>query len=162
MQRMGNAPNIPLPRCSEQGESHHNFICKLSKITLDYISEVISLDYTFNNPFKFSLKTIIMGASPQSHNGIDLKILPTLLEVFRRHLFYCHRKVFHEDGYIKVSELSNFKCNHVSHFNKLGDTATELGLKGTFSRTWNSIVNNNGSLNIQFNYLFFPLCNTSE
>ena len=41
------------------------------------------------------------------------------------HLF----KAFHEDGYDKINELSNFKCNFVSCFNKLRGTANELGSK---------------------------------
>ena len=56
-----------------------------------------------------------------------------------------------EDGYDKINGLSNFKCNLDSCFNKLRDTADELGSKKTFLRTWNSILNNNGNLNIQFN-----------
>ena len=30
--------------------------CKLSKITLEFISELINMNYSFNIPFKFSLK----------------------------------------------------------------------------------------------------------
>ena len=89
-----------------------------------------------------------MGASFQSHDGIHLKILPTLLEVFPRHLVYCHREVFHEDGYDKINEISNFKCSLTSPFSKFRDTTVELGSKGTFLRTWNPLLNNNGSLNI--------------
>ena len=61
---MGNTPNTLDPRCMEQVESHPHFIfyCKLSKVTLDYISEPINLNYSFNLPFKFSLKTIEMGS----------------------------------------------------------------------------------------------------
>ena len=64
IQRMGNTPNILHPRHMEQGEPHPHFIfyCKLSKLTLDYISELIKLNYSFNLPFKFSLKTIKMGS----------------------------------------------------------------------------------------------------
>ena len=63
IQRMGNTPNIPCPRCREQDKSHPHFIlyCKLFKITLGYISELINLNYFFTIPFKFILKTIIMG-----------------------------------------------------------------------------------------------------
>ena len=51
------------PRCREEDESHTHFIfyCKLSKVTLAYTSELINLNYYFNIPFKFSLKTIMMG-----------------------------------------------------------------------------------------------------
>ena len=74
---MGNAPNVLCLRCMEQDESHPHFIfyCKLPKITLDYISELINLSYTFNTPFKVILKAIIMGTSSQSHDGLHLKIL---------------------------------------------------------------------------------------
>ena len=34
-------------------------------------------------------------------------------------------KAYYEDGYDKINELSNFKCNLVSFFNKLRDTANE-------------------------------------
>ena len=64
IQRMGNRLNILDPRRMEQVESHPNFIfcCKLSKVSLDYISELININYSFNLPFKFSLKTIKMGS----------------------------------------------------------------------------------------------------
>ena len=54
---------------------------------------------------------------------MHLKILPILLEVILMHLF----KACHEDGYDKINEPSNFKCGFVSFFNKLRDTANELG-----------------------------------
>ena len=64
IQRMGNTPNILHTRCREQDESnpHYIFYCKLSKVILDYISELIDLNYSFNIPSKFSLKTIKMGS----------------------------------------------------------------------------------------------------
>ena len=57
--RMGNAPKILCPRCRERAESQPHFIsfCKLSRFTLDFISELINLSYSFNIPFKISLKT---------------------------------------------------------------------------------------------------------
>ena len=55
---MCNAPKILSPKCREQKESPSYFIsCKLSKITLDVISEQVNLNYSFNIPFKISLKT---------------------------------------------------------------------------------------------------------
>ena len=83
-----------------------------------------------------------MGNSSQLHDGVHLKILPTLLELFPRHFSYCHRKSFYE-GYDKINEFSNFKCNLASRFNKLQDTATELGSKDTCLMTWNSLLNYN-------------------
>ena len=44
------------------------------------------------------------------------------------HLF----KSFHEDGYDKINELSNFRCNLISSFDKLKDTANELSSKNFF------------------------------
>ena len=69
-----------------------------------------------------------MGTSSQSHDGIHSEILSTLLEVFLRHLSYCRRKAFNEPD-DKINEFSIFKYNFVSRFNKLQDTATELGSK---------------------------------
>ena len=57
--RMENAPKILCRRCREQEDSQPHFIsfCKLSKITLDFISKLVNLNYTFSIPFKISLKT---------------------------------------------------------------------------------------------------------
>ena len=57
--RMGNKPDILYPRCKEQKESQLYFIfyCKLSKITPDFIRELINLKYAFNIPLKITLKT---------------------------------------------------------------------------------------------------------
>ena len=102
-----------------------------------------------------------MGTSSQSHDCIHLKILPTLLEVFLGHLFYCRRKAFNE-AYDKINEFSNFKYNLVSRFSKLQDTVTELDSRDTFLRTWNnSLLNYDPSVNIEFN-LFFSLCTASD
>ena len=118
---------------------HFTFYCKISKITLDE-SELRKV-----SPIK-------MGTSSQSHDSIHLKILPKFLEVFLRHLSfsYCRRKTFNE-AYDKINEFSDFKDYLVSRFNKLEDTATELGSKDSFLRTWNSLLNYNRSLNMPFN-----------
>ena len=49
---------MPCPSCREQDESHPYFIvhCKLSETTLDFITGLISLNYTFNRYFKVSPK----------------------------------------------------------------------------------------------------------
>ena len=65
-------------------------------------------------------------------------------------LSYCRRKAFNE-VYDKINEFSNFKHNLVFRFNKLQDTATELGSKDTFLRIQNSLLNYNRSLNMKFN-----------
>ena len=77
--RMGNGPNIQCPRCIEQKESQPYFIfyCKLFKITLDIIIELINLKYVFDIFFKITLKTIIMGTSSQFNDGVQLNIFPT-------------------------------------------------------------------------------------
>ena len=64
IQRICSTLNILCSKCREEDESHPHFIfyCKLSKVTPDYISELINLNYSFNIRFKFSLKTIIMGS----------------------------------------------------------------------------------------------------
>ena len=110
---MGNAPNILNPRCKERKEYHPHFIfyCKLSKTTLDFVSELIHLNYSSNIPFKISLKAKAkMGGSSQFYDDIQLKILPTLLQLFLRHPSYHSKKAFHDDGYDKTNELFNFKC----------------------------------------------------
>ena len=126
------------------------FYCKIFKINLDY-SELQ----------KVSLKAITMGIWSQSHDGIHFKILPTLLEVFLRHLSYCLGKAFNE-GYDKINEFSSFKCNLVSRFNKFQDTVTELSSKDTFLRTWNSLLNYNWSLNMQFNYFLYVMSQSNS
>ena len=69
--------------------------------------------------------------------------------------FYGHRQVFFEDVYDKIydkiNKLSFFKCNPIPLFNKSRDTAPKLGSKYTVFMTWNSLLNNNRSINIQFN-----------
>ena len=57
----------------------------------------------------------------QFYDGVHLKILPTLSEVLLTHLF----KAFHEDGYDKIIDLSNFEYSFVYFFNKLRVTANE-------------------------------------
>ena len=78
---MGNPPNILCPTCKEREESHPHFIfyCKLSKTTPNFIGELTDLNYSFNIPFKISLRAIIMGTSSQFHYGVLLKTLPTFL-----------------------------------------------------------------------------------
>ena len=127
--RIGNVPNILHPRCKEQDDkmnlthlppapphpftpAHFTFYCKISKLELHKVC-------------------LAMGTSPQLHDSIHLKILPILFEMFLRHLSYCQRKACNE-AYDKINGFSNFKYNPVSWFNKLQDTATELGSKDTF------------------------------
>ena len=78
--RMDKAQNILCLRCKEKKEYQPCFIfyCKLSRITLDIIGELINMKYAFNIPFKITLKTIIMGTSSQFYDDIQSNILPTL------------------------------------------------------------------------------------
>ena len=56
---MGNAPKVLCPRCRGQEESQPHFIFyfKLSKVTLEFINELINLNYSFNIFFKINLRT---------------------------------------------------------------------------------------------------------
>ena len=133
IQRMCTTLDILCPRCRKQDESHLHFIfyCKLSKVTPDCISELINLNYSFNNPLKFSLKTTTM-ASFSILWWCTFKNSTKILKVIFMHLF----RACHEDGYDKINELSNFKCNLVSCFDKLKDTANELSSKKLFLGPW--------------------------
>ena len=92
----------------------------------------LSLQYTELATHKIHLN-IQRTTSSQSHDGIHLKILPTLLKVLVGHLSYCCRKGFYE-GYDKINEFSNFKCN-LFQFSNPYDTTTELYSRDTFLRT---------------------------
>ena len=84
--------------------------------------------------------------SLHTHDGIKLEILPTLIEVFLRHLSFCHRKTFYEGGYDKIHELLNY---FISSFNRLRDKS--IGLKRIFSEdftpSWRFLLNNVSSRN---------------
>ena len=149
---MGNSPNTLCPRCKESDETHQHFIfqCKLSQTTLNFINELINRNYTFQFSFKICIRDILMGNSSHSHDGVKLEILPTLIKVFLRHLSFCRRKAFYEDGYNKIHELSNYKGNLISRFNVLCEMSTELGSKKSFHRKWNSLLNINETLDIKF------------
>ena len=99
--RTGNSPITLCPRCKESDETHPHFIfqCKLSQTTLSFINERINRNYTFQSPFKIWIRDILMGNSSYSHDGVKLKFLSTLTDVFLRHLSFCRRKAFYEDGY---------------------------------------------------------------
>ena len=150
---MGTNPNFLCSRCKEQEEfhSHFTFHRRLSQFTLDFINKLINLNYTFRTPFRISIKEILMATSSHTHDGVRLEILQTLMEDFLRHVTFCQGKAFYGDGYDKIQELSNFKRNLISHFKKLRAIFAELGSKESFLRKWNSLLNTDGTLNIQFN-----------
>ena len=54
------------------------FIGSFHKLLSDFLSELINLKYAFNILFKITLKTIIMGASFQFHDGVRLNFYPNL------------------------------------------------------------------------------------
>ena len=70
---------------------------------------------------------------------------------FLRNVF----QAFYKDEYDRTNELSYFKYTLASRLNKLRDTAIELGLWYTLSKTWNLLLNNNGSLNYNLICWFF-------
>ena len=72
------------------------------------MNELINLNYTLQSPFKICTKDILMGTSSHFHDDIKLEILPTLIEVFLRHLSFCQRNAFYEDRYNKIHELSTW------------------------------------------------------
>ena len=148
---MGNTPTTLCCRCKEREESHSHYIFhyKLSQNTLNFINEIINHSYDFQSPFKIGIKDILMGTSCHTHDGVKLEILLTLIEVFLRHLSFCQRKTFYEDGYNKINELSNYKGNLISRFNTLRDMAIELDLKESFLKKWNLLINLNGTLNVK-------------
>ena len=144
------------PKCKESDETHTHFLfkCKLSQTTLNFINEVINLNYTFQSPFEICIKYIFMGTSSHSHDGMKLEILPTLIEVFLRQLSFYRRKAFCEDWYNKIHELSNYKGNLISRFNALRDMSIALGSKESFLKKWNSPLSRNGTLNIKVTVQF--------
>ena len=152
LHRMGNNPNSLCPRCKEQEESHSHFVfhCRLSKTTLDFINKLINLNCTFRTFFRISIKDILIATPPHTHDGVKLESLQTRTEVFLRHIIFCRRKAFHGDGYERIQELTNFKGNLDSRFNKLRDMSIELDSKHSFLRKWNSLLNTSGTLNIWF------------
>ena len=75
-----------------------------------------------------------MGTSSHTHDGVKLEILPTLTEVFLRHLSFCGRKAFYEDGQNKINELSNYKGSLIAGFNTFRDMAIDWVQKNLFRR----------------------------
>lgn len=60
-----------------------------------------------------------MEASSQFNDGIHVKTLSTFPKGFLRHISYYQKKAFYKDGYDKINEHSNIKCNIASRINKL-------------------------------------------
>ena len=48
------------------------------------------------------------------------------MEVFLRHLSFCRRKAFYEDGYNKINELDNYTGSLISRLKTLRDKAMEF------------------------------------
>ena len=150
--RMGNSHTTVCPRCKENDETHPHclFQCKLSQATLNFINELINRNYTFQSPFKTSIRDILMGNSSHSHGGVKLEILPVLIEVFLRHRYFCRRKASYEVGCHKINEPNNYKGNLISRFKTLRDKAMELGSKESLLKKWKLLLDRKESLNIQF------------
>ena len=57
---MGNSSTPICPRCKEYDETHPHFLfrCKLSQTTLNFINELINLNYTLQSPFRISIKLL--------------------------------------------------------------------------------------------------------
>ena len=68
-----------------------------SCLKLPYISELVNPNYTFKPLLKISLKASTRETLSQFHDGVDLKILPTLVYVFLKYITYCRREAFYED-----------------------------------------------------------------
>lgn len=92
MHRIGNSPSISSLRCKEkESTSYFVFYSKLSNTKLGFMTELMNLNYSFNTPFKISLKRH-WELSSQLDDGAQLKILLKLLEIFLRHLsFHCRQ-----------------------------------------------------------------------
>ena len=92
-----------------------------------------------------------MNLSYRTYEDVRLEILPTLIKVFLRHLSFCRRKAFYEDGDNKINELDNYKGNLISRFKILKDKAIEFGSTKFFLKKWRLLLDKNESLNIEFN-----------
>ena len=81
--RMGNAPNIlsGIWRTKRFSTLIYILLQAFQNFSRLLISElIINLKYTFNIPFRITLKTIIMGTSSQLHDGAQLKFYPHLAQ----------------------------------------------------------------------------------
>ena len=94
--------------------------------TLELITGLINVNCNFNTPFKVSHEAKVIlngGLISQFHDSIYSNILPESVS-----------QTFYKDGYEKINEVSYFKRSLASNFNKLRDTAIDLGSK-TFLKT---------------------------
>ena len=82
----------------------HHFIYSVKKSAVNYCSELINLNYTFNIPFKKSLKTIIIEDTSQFYDRVNLKILAILLQVFLSGVFQiAERRFFMKTNMTKIT-----------------------------------------------------------
>ena len=80
---MGNTPNILswMKTTKRISKLIYILLQAFQEIYRLLISEIITnLKYTFNIPFRITLKTIIMGTSSQFHDGAQLKFYPHLAQ----------------------------------------------------------------------------------
>lgn len=108
------------------------------------------LNSALKSPFRISIKVILLGNTTHKYDDVELEILPMLIEVFLRHLFFCKRKTFYGDDYSKINELINYKSNLISRFNSLTEKAIVIGSKELFLKKWKLLLDRKESLNIHF------------
>ena len=102
----------------------------------------------YNKPFKFiSCSNFLEGhhvLSPEIWGKTFSDWFKKCYDGYILCILAIHRKGNTPDIlYPRCNELFNFKHNLVFRFRKLRDTATELGSKETFLKTWNSLLSNN-------------------
>lgn len=117
---MGNTVIILCPRCKERSESYPHFIfhCKLSQITLNFISELIN-----GNVFPHSRWC-------KARNSVEGNLCMKM-------------DITKFINFLIIGEMSSFAS--IS-----SDKSIELGSQESFLKKWNSLLNINGTLNIQF------------
>ena len=118
-----------------------------------HVRGLINLNYTFNILFKVNAEAKVITNEVfilQFHYGIHSEIHPTLRNIFQ---------AFYKDEYDRINELS-YLMQYCFTCCKLRDTAIELGSKYTFFKTWNSLLNSNGSVNYSLIIWFFSSLKT--
>ena len=74
------------------------------------IISYINLKYTFNIPFRITLKTIIMGTSSQFHDGAQLKFYPHFRSEIL-HVWIKFKKPLSRSGSSLLNNNGNLQCN---------------------------------------------------
>ena len=108
-------------------------------------SQILLPNYRSSRPEVFLRKGVLKICSKFTgehpcRSLISIKLLSNFIEIALRH------------GCSPVSLLNIFRTPFPK--NTSGWLLLKLGSKDTFFKNWNSLLNNNGSLNTQFNQLF--------